>query len=42
MFECIVAWILLIIGTISGNPQWFMASGLFAIATQISRLVDKK
>ena len=41
MFECIVALILLLIGIISGNPQWFIASGLFAVATQICRLVDK-
>ena len=42
MVECIAAWILLLIGIISGNPQWDIASGVFAVATQISRLVDKK
>ena len=42
MVEFIAAWILLLIGIISGNPQWYIASGLFAVATQISRLVDKK
>lgn len=41
MFECIASWILLLIGIISGNPQWFIASGLFAVATQIRRLVGK-
>lgn len=42
MIECIVAWILLLVGVISGNPQWYIASGMFAVATQIRRLVDKK
>lgn len=42
MVECIAAWILLLVGIISGNPQWFIASGVFAVATQISGLVDKK
>ena len=42
MVECIAAWLLLLVGIISGNPQWYIASGLFAVATQICRLVDKK
>lgn len=42
MVECIAAWILLLVGIISGNPQWYIASGVFAVAAQISRLADEK
>ncbi len=42
MIECIAAWFCLFVGVISGNPLWYIASGVFAVALQISRLVDKK
>ena len=41
MIECIVAWFCLFIGIISGNPSWYIASGVFAIAVQVDRLIHK-
>lgn len=35
MTELIVAWLCLIRGLITQNPNYFIASGAFAIATQI-------
>ena len=35
MIECAVAWICLFIGFITQNPNYLIASGAFAIATQI-------
>ena len=42
MIEACVAWFCLFIGVISCNPLWYIASGAFATACQIWRLVDKK
>lgn len=42
MVECIAAWIFLLFGIISGNPQWCIASGVFAVAAQISRVTNEK
>lgn len=41
MFECICAWACLVIGAFLENPLMMIASGAFAIATQISRIVDR-
>lgn len=41
MFECIMAWVLLIGGIIYKEPLAYIASGAFAIATQISRVIDR-
>lgn len=35
MVECMAAWICLLIGFITKNPNYLIASGAFAIATQI-------
>ena len=35
MIECILAWMFLFVGIVSQNPNYFIASGAFAIATQI-------
>lgn len=35
MIECMMAWILLIIAFTKQEAEWFIASGVFAIATQI-------
>ena len=35
MIECIISWICLFIGLITQNPNYLIASGVFAIATQI-------
>lgn len=35
MIECIICWICLLIGLIEQNPNYLIASGVFAIATQI-------
>lgn len=42
MVELILAWIFLFIGFARGDAEWFIASGVFAVAAQISRLVDRK
>lgn len=41
MFECICAWACLVIGACSEDPLMMLASGTFAIAAQISRIVDR-
>ena len=41
MFECFLAWVLLIAGIVCNEPLAFIASGAFAVATQISRIVDR-
>lgn len=35
MIECIVAWVLLICGIFTQEAEWFIASGVFAVALQI-------
>lgn len=35
MIECVVAWICLFVGFITQNPNYLIASGIFAIAAQI-------
>lgn len=35
MIEAALAWISLFVGLITQNPNYFIASGCFAIATQI-------
>lgn len=40
MIECILAWIFLFVGIASQNPDYFIASGIFAAAAQISRFHD--
>lgn len=35
MVELIMAWILLFISFVKWEAEWFIASGVFAIATQI-------
>ena len=35
MIEGIISWICLFIGLITQNPNYLIASGVFAIATQI-------
>ena len=41
MIETLFAWLLLIFGICSGDPAWYIGSGVFAIAAQISRVVDR-
>ena len=41
MFECFLAWVFLIAGIVFKEPLAFIASGAFAIATQVSRIVDR-
>lgn len=36
MIDCIIAWILLIIGIGTQEPKWFIASGLFSISSYLS------
>ena len=41
MIESLMAWLLLIPCFFSDDASWYVAAGVFAIAAQISRLVDK-
>lgn len=36
MLDCIIAWILLIIGIGTQDAEWFIASGLFSISSYLS------
>ena len=40
MIETLLARLLLIFGICSGDPAWYIGSGVFAVACQISRMVD--
>ena len=42
MIECFIAWLCLFIGIISGDPLWYIASGVFAVASQIYNLIHNK
>ena len=35
MIECVLAWIFLFVSIVSLNPNYFIASGVFAVAAQI-------
>lgn len=41
MIEALFAWLLLIFGICSGDPAWYIGSAIFAVAAQISRVVDR-
>ena len=41
MIEAILAWVLLISALIHGEPLYYVAAAGFAIAAQISRVVDR-
>jgi hypothetical protein len=36
--EIFIAWVLLFFGIFSGDAQWYIASGVFAIAGNINNL----
>ena len=40
MVEALLAWIMLFMGIVKGDPLYFIASGVFAVAIQISRCVE--
>lgn len=42
MVECIMAWLLLFIGFAKQEADWFIASGVFAVASQIYWLRERK
>ena len=42
MVECIMAWLLLFIGFATKETDWFIASGVFAVAAQIYLLRGAK
>jgi hypothetical protein len=42
MVEGIAAWFCLLVGIITGEASWYIASGVFAVALQICRLVNEK
>ena len=43
MIECVIAWITLVAYVVEGEPYFLIASGLFAIATNVYTMhKDKK
>lgn len=42
MVECVMAWALLFIAFAKQEAGWFIASGVFAIATQLYSLRERK
>ena len=40
MIEAILSWGMLLVGSATGDSGWFIASAGFAIAAQVSRIVD--
>jgi hypothetical protein len=42
MVECVLAWTLLFAGIATREAGWFIASGVFAIALQISIMREGK
>ena len=38
MVECILAWLMLFFGLITGNPLYLIASAVYAVASQIGML----
>ncbi len=38
MVECSMAWILLLVGIATREAEWFIASGVFAVAYQLQEL----
>ena len=41
MSEAVFAWIFVLIGLITRNPDWVIASGLFAIAANVNGIYHK-
>lgn len=41
MIETIMAWLLLIFAIVSGDPSWYIASGVFAVACEIRCVVER-
>lgn len=42
MLECFVAWVFLIVGVLSANELLLIASGLFAVATNLNLMRKDK
>ena len=42
MIECLLAWMMLFLGLLTGNPLYLIASGVFAVASRIGGKEDKK
>jgi hypothetical protein len=42
MIEAILAWVCLFVGIVELDALWFIASGAFAIASQICMLRERK
>ena len=39
--EGLIAWVLLVIAFFSGEAQWYIASGVFAVAWNVCRIARK-
>lgn len=42
IMEIFLAWILLIVAFVSGEAQWYIASGVFAIAGNLNTIAKAK
>jgi hypothetical protein len=40
--EICIAWILLFVAFFSGDAQWYIASGVFAIAGNVNTIAKRK
>lgn len=38
MIECILSWIMLFMGIVTTNANYFIASGVFAVASHLYRM----
>lgn len=42
MVEFVLSWIMLLVGIAKGEVGWFIASGVYAVATQINLIYRRK
>lgn len=38
MIECVLSWTMLSMGVLTANPNYFIASGVFAVASYLCRM----
>ncbi len=41
MIECLMSWTCLVIGAFKGDVSWFIASGIFAIASHLDSIIER-
>ena len=38
MIDCVLSWMMLFMGVLTENPNYFIASGVFAVASYLCRM----